>query len=89
MLRISENSENCRTIRVRLDGTIDKNTYPELEEVRGHHLGVDERVVLLDMAGVTYMTEEVAHKLARLRSERLQIINCSPFIEALLNAAKN
>jgi anti-anti-sigma regulatory factor len=84
MLRITENSENCRTIRVRLDGTIDRTTYPELDEVRCQHLGDDETVVLLDMAGVTYMTDEVAHKLASMRSERLQIINCSPFIEALL-----
>jgi hypothetical protein len=42
----------------------------------------------LDGTGVVFMNNEVASKLARLRSEQLKIINCSPFIEALLNTVE-
>jgi hypothetical protein len=34
------------------------------------------------------MNNEVASKLAGLRSEQLRIINCSPFIETLLNTVE-
>jgi hypothetical protein len=35
-----------------------------------------------------FMDNEVASKLGRLRGEKLRIINCSPFIETLLNTVK-
>jgi hypothetical protein len=38
----------------------------------------------LDLAGVDFMTDQSAQKLAALRSERRRIINCSPYIETLL-----
>jgi hypothetical protein len=41
------------------------------------------------MAGVNFMHETAAQRLAKLRSESLQIINCSPFIAALLDSAKS
>ena len=45
--------------------------------------------ITVDMGGVVFITNEAAFKLARLRSARLQLINCSGFIEMLLeNAAK-
>jgi hypothetical protein len=34
------------------------------------------------------MNNEVASKLARLQNEQLRIINCSPFIETLLNTVE-
>ena len=46
------------------------------------------KVILVDMAGVVFMNNEVASKLAGLRSEQLRIINCSPFIETLLNTVE-
>jgi anti-anti-sigma regulatory factor len=84
MLRITENSENGKTIRLRIDGTLTDICYPELESICAHHQKGDGIVVLLDMAGVVFMHDEVANKLANLRGERLRIINCSPYIETLL-----
>ena len=32
-----------------------------------------------------FMNNEVANRMARLQGEKLRIINCSPFIETLLD----
>jgi len=84
MLRITENSENVKTLRLRIDGTLTEICYPELESICARHQRNDGIVLLLDMAGVVFMQDEVARKLASLRGEGLRIINCSPFIETLL-----
>ena len=88
MLRITENTENGTTVRIRLDGTVTSASYSELEEVCLRHREPPEKTILVDMSGVMFMDNEVASKLASLRSEQLIIINCSPFIETLLNTVE-
>ena len=88
MLRITENTENGKTIRLRLDGTVTSASYLELQATCARHQETPEKIILVDMAGVMFMNNEVASKLAGLRSEQLRIINCSPFIETLLNTVE-
>jgi anti-anti-sigma regulatory factor len=88
MLRITENTENGRTVRLRLDGTVTSTSYSELETVCSRHQEAPGKTILLDMAGVVFMNNEVAGKLAGLQSEQLRIINCSPFIETLLKTVE-
>ena len=88
MLRITENDDNGKTVRLRLDGTINSTSYAELESTCSHHRETAGKIILVDMAGVVFMNNEVASKLARLRNEQLRIINCSPFIETLLNTVE-
>jgi len=88
MLRITENTENGRTVRLRLDGTVTSTSYSELEAACTRHREAPEKIILVDMAGVVFMNNEMASKLAGLRSEQLRIINCSPFIETLLNTVE-
>lgn len=89
MLRITENFENGTTIRLRLDGTISPASFEQLEETCSRHqYASEDKVILLDMSGVVFMTNDTASKIVRLRGERLRIINCSPFIETLLNTAE-
>lgn len=83
MLRITENLENDQTMRLKLDGTISSDSVGELEEMIAMHQSSNE--VILDMVGVSFMNEAAAKKLAALRGESLRIINCSPFISALLD----
>jgi hypothetical protein len=45
-------------------------------------------MIILDMAGVSFMNDESAGKLARIKGETLRIINCSPFIAALLDTVE-
>jgi anti-anti-sigma regulatory factor len=88
MLRITENLENDKTIRLRLDGTINSLSLPELGKVCSRHRSDVSKVVLLDLAGVVFMNDESAKKLLELQSDRLKIINCSPFIETLLKSVE-
>ena len=84
MLRITENFENGKIVRLRLDGTITPDSFTDLAEICAGHGANAETIIVMDMAGVTFMNDETAEKIARLRSERLRIINCSPFVETLL-----
>ena len=88
MLRITENAENGKVIRLRLDGAVTSTSYSELEATYARHREAPSKIILVDMAGVVFMDNEVASKLARLRGGNLRIINCSPFIETLLNTVK-
>jgi anti-anti-sigma regulatory factor len=88
MLRITENPENGKTVRFRLDGTLTIASYSELETLCSQYQASDGKIILLDIVGVVFMNDEVARKLAELRGERLRIINCSPFIETLLKTVE-
>ncbi|MGH7795328.1 MAG: STAS domain-containing protein [Candidatus Binatia bacterium] len=89
MLRITENLENGKTLRLRLDGTISLETFDELEKVCERHQQGNGYAVIVDMAGVIFMNDAAAKKLARLRCDSLRIINCSPFTAALLNVVED
>lgn len=86
MLRITENFENGKTVRLRLDGTISDEAYGELAEACSRRRNGAEPIIILDMAGVEFMSNHAAHRLIELRSDFFRIINCSPFIETLLEA---
>jgi hypothetical protein len=87
MLRITENQESGTAVRLRLDGTISSESLADLAALCANHR-VNGRMVIIDMAGVNFMAHEAACDLASLRGNHLRIINCSPFIAALLDAAK-
>ena len=84
MLKITENLENGKTVRLKLDGTVSVDTFNELMHVLSIHRESRERIIILDMLGVDFMSEQPARQLAALHNDRLRIINCSPFIEMLL-----
>jgi anti-anti-sigma regulatory factor len=88
MLRITEKQDGT-AVRLRLDGTISPENFDELANVCARHQSTTDRTVIVDMAGVHFMSHEAARKLALLRNESLRIINCSPFIATLLDVAKN
>lgn len=89
MLRITENLENDEAVRLRLDGTVSADSVNDLAELCARHQLNSGHTVIVDMAGVNFMHDDAARKLARLRTESLRVINCSPFIAALLDTAKN
>ena len=89
MLRITENLENGKTVRLRLDGTVSAVSLPELEEICSRHQGADAKIIFLDLGGVVFMSDEVARQFVALRNDLLRIINCSPFIETLLKTVES
>lgn len=89
MLRITVNLENDKAIRLRLDGTVSTDSFNELAQLCARHQRNGGQPVIVDMAGVNFMHDDAARKLAQLRTESVRAINCSPFIAALLNSTKN
>ena len=87
MLRITENSESERAVRLRLDGTLSTESFEELARICAGYRSNKSQTVIVDMAGVNFMHGEAAQKLARLRAEHIRVVNCSPFISALLECA--
>jgi anti-anti-sigma regulatory factor len=63
MLRITENTENGKTVRLRLDGTVNSVSYSELEAACSRHQESAGKVILVDMAGVVFMNNEVQANL--------------------------
>ena len=89
MLKITENFETGKTVRLRLDGTLSRETFDELTHAFSLHRDGAGRTVILDMAGVEFMNDQAARELVNMRSEDLRIINCSPFIATLLETISN
>jgi anti-anti-sigma regulatory factor len=84
MLRITESSENDTVVRLRLDGTVSAEAYKDFEQILMNHEWAGEKTIIVDLAGVNFMNDESARKIAAIQSEELRVINCSPYIEALL-----
>lgn len=89
MLRITEQEGNASTIRLRLDGSITDACFGELDSAISSHGPVIGKTIIIDMAGVDFMSGDSARRLAQLRSDRLHIINCSPFILTLLQSVSD
>ncbi len=88
MLRITENLENGKTIRLRLDGTVSVESLAELDKACARFRDRQSKMIILDMAGVDFMKDDAARKLVELQSDSLRIINCSPFIVTLLETLR-
>src|SRR5262245_18734139 len=71
MLRITENAENEKIIRIRLDGTVNSASYAVLETTCARHREAVEKIILVDMAGVVFMDNEAASRLAGIRSNQV------------------
>lgn len=84
MLRITENFENGRTVRLRLDGTLANEGFDELANALSALRDGIGQAIIVDMGGVEFMNDQTARELMKLCGDDLTIINCSPFIATLL-----
>lgn len=89
MLKITEQPENEKTLRLRLDGIVDSTTFAALQSVWTGRNDDAASTVILDMAGVTFMSAEAAIQLAELAKHSVHFVNCSPFIEMLLQSSNH
>lgn len=89
MLKITETRENGSTLRLRLDGNVSAESFDELAELCKRRRVAADEILIVDMSGVSFMSHDAARHLVDLRSDSLRIINCSPFIAALLEAANS
>ena len=89
MFRITEQFENGKTLRLRLDGTLSIESYKDFAAVFAAPEKTSGKTIIIDLAGVGFMDDQSARNLALMQSERIRIINCSPFIEMLLATFEN
>lgn len=86
MLRVTEISEDNKTVKLRLDGRLVEAWVSGLEEMCLHYRDEKSKTVVLDLSGVTFIDNQGVRMLENIKDGRLKIINCSLFIEALLNS---
>ena len=87
MLRITEISEDEKTVKLRLDGKIVEAWVSDLEEMCIRYRDEKSKTVVLDLSGVTFIDNRGVTMLEKIKDGRLKIVNCSLFIEALLNSS--
>ncbi len=83
MLKITEILDNQSTIRLRLDGTVNESSCLDIEDLLRRHRSKEQITIVLDMAGVSFINGEAARKVALLCDHRVQLANCSPYLDAL------
>src|SRR5262245_21163421 len=88
MLRITEQETSEMELRLRLDGSVTDACLGELEAAIA--VATSKRnTLIIDMAGVDFMSAGSARWLCQRRGDRLCLINCAPFIATLLNSCQD
>src|SRR5919205_4488237 len=84
MLRITAIAQTNGGVRLRLDGSIGQSSFDELAGICADYKARQNTSITLDMSGVGFMSNHAAASLAALKSDGLELINCSAFIEMLI-----
>jgi anti-anti-sigma regulatory factor len=84
MLRITEVSEDDKTVTLRLEGKIVNEWILVLERACLYHSDKKNKTLLLDFSDVTFISEEGVKMLESIKNGRVKITNCSPFIRSIL-----
>lgn len=84
MLRITETFKDEKTVTLRLDGEISNAWVSELERPCLHYRDVENKIVVMDFSGVTFIDDNGVRMLEKIKDNRIRIINCSLFIQSLL-----
>jgi anti-anti-sigma regulatory factor len=84
MLRITELSKDDKSVTLRLEGKVIDMWIPELERICLYHRDEKNKRVVLDFSGVTFIDDNGVRMLESIKDERVEIINCAPFIGSLL-----
>ena len=85
MLRIIETSQDEKRVTLRLDGKVVGTRVSELEKLCLHHRDENNKTVVLDFAGVSFIDSNGVKMLEKIKDERVKITSCSPFIRSLLH----
>ena len=85
MLKIEEIKKDKGNIILKLDGKIEGIYLKELKGICACLLSGGEKTLTLDFSGVSFIDDKSLETLTKMKDTELKIINCSPFIRALLN----
>ena len=84
MLKITETSKEEKTVTLRLDGKISDDWIRELERVCLHYRDEENKIVVLDFSGVTFIDDNGVRMMKKIKNDQIRIINCSLFIRSCL-----
>ena len=85
MLRITQDPRSENMITLKLEGKLVGMWIPELERICLFNRDKENKTVVLDFSGVTFIHKKGVKMLERIINERVHVINCSPFIESLFH----
>ncbi len=84
MLRITKVTESPSLVTMKLEGRITADWVFLLEKECLRFLE-EKRKVVLDFSGVTFVDWRGVEMLGKISANNIQVINCCPLIEDLLN----
>ena len=84
MFRTTEAFEDEKTVTLRLDGKLIDAWVSDLEKLCLHYKDEKNKTVVLDFSGVNFIDQKGVRLLENIKDEKIKIINCSLFIQALL-----
>ena len=87
MLRITKVAESRSHVTLRVEGQIVSHWVAELER-ETRRLLKDNRKVVLDFLGVSFVGPQGTEMLKRISVENVEISNCSPLIRGLLSGGQ-
>lgn len=85
MLKITETSKDEKTVTLRLDGKVVGVWVSDLERQCMYYRDEENKTVVLDFSGVTFIDNKGVRMLEKIKDERVKIVNCSLFTGALLH----
>lgn len=88
MLKITTVCEDERAVTLIVDGRITGSCIEVLETLCSHHICVNNKHVLLDLKGVTFIDNQGVKMLKKLQRNRLAVIDSTLYIKSLLNRAE-
>lgn len=87
MFKITKTQEDAGTIILRIDGKLVEDWQSEFERL---YLRIRKgRRIILDLSGVSFIDDNGIDFIEKIMDEKIDIINCSPFIESLLGGLAN
>jgi anti-anti-sigma factor len=93
-LKVGISDRQAHTKQVGLDGKLDTVTSPYFDETIAPALGSDATVIVLDMAGLTYISSAglrsvfKARKAMEARSGALLLVNVRPHVQKVFDIVK-
>ena len=89
MFKITKTEEDDNTINLRMDGKLVEEWLSEFEKLYLKIKNEEYKRIIIDLSGVSFIDENGIDFIEKIKDERIDIINCSPFIESLLGDLVN
>jgi anti-anti-sigma regulatory factor len=89
MFKITKTKDHDNTINLRMDGKLVEEWLSEFEKLYLKIKNENYKRIIIDLSGVSFIDDNGIDFIEKIKDERIDIINCSPFIESLLGDLVN